>query len=130
MSTIVCCYHKCKIVKIHYWTRVVFIYLCDSVCLDIYFTFFPPFEAKDENVFREELICYFHLVRFGLMEEWEDKKCMKEEFLFFCFVCLFGMMKMINDKKRGGWSFTSTPTKIHPHQLGEKMFVIWNLLFY
>ena len=45
-----------------------------------------------------------------------------ERRVFVLFVCLV-MMKMMEDKKRGGWSFTSTSTKIHPHQLGEKMFV-------
>ena len=45
-----------------------------------------------------------------------------ERRVFVLFVCLV-MMKMMEDKKRGGWSFTFTPTKIHPHQLEEKMFV-------
>ena len=45
-----------------------------------------------------------------------------ERRVFVLFVCLV-MMKMMEDKKWGGWSFTFTPTKIHPRQLGEKMFV-------
>lgn len=52
----------------------------------------------------------------------ERRQKIYERRVFVLFICLV-MMKMMEDKKRGGWSLTFTPTKIHPHQLGEKMFV-------